>query len=452
MKYRTLIGTLLFVGTINLHGQVLKKYIEQNAQSINIEEFKLNPEDDFQNNDLVFFGFIHGSSTPQIVDYRLLQHLAENYGYRYYVPEVDPSQAYFLNQYLKTGNIEFLDFIIFFYEKRIPQDASIEFRDKWKKIFLLNQSFPEKRKIKIIGTDIPSSDKRLAITHLAYLLDGKETGDPMIDSLRVFKSTEIDDRKIWSGAPAASKVKQLGGFTYDYVYPVDSKYNFANRFLKYYDKNKGEVKKLLERNNIDISEILDKKSKSREEHIFLNFQKQVIPIIQSGGKVYANFGAAHIYQKEIYGNCYVACKIKNEYPNLRLKSILGLLANSTVLKERKWKKSKESIVERGVSFDGMTYSGFKTSTTWDGHSMFEKLDGIDQLIRINRSKNISFLNLDNSNSPFKNRPYLVSYKKGGKNMKIDPSSNTLEYFQYVILMKNSVSNTPIQSLSSRLKQ
>lgn len=448
MKSKLLISVLLIIEGFNLQAQDLKEYIRENAQSTNIEEFNIDfGNSDLQNSNLVFFGFVHGSSTPQVVDFELLKYLVEEGDFRHYAPEIDLSQAFFLNKYLETGDVQFLDFVIFFYGKRIPQDASIQLREKWVKINQLNQRLPEKNKLKVIGTDIPSTDKRLAVTHLAHLLKEIETGNPQLDSLKLHQTVKLDDRKIWSGAPAIPKIQQYGGYTYDYVYPIDSKFNFVNRFCKYYDKNREDVIKELGKYNINISRILDKKSKHREDDIFESFQEQIIPLIKSGKKVYSNFGFAHVHQKEIYGNCYLACKIKNQYPELKVNSILGLLAKSTVLKERKWKKGNETITERRLVFNKMIYSGYKTSKTWDGHGLFEQLDGINKLIKINKSNDISFLDLNKANSPFEEKPYLVSYRIGGKDVNVDLSGNTLEYFQYAILMKKSKANIPTQPLS-----
>lgn len=451
MNIKFLLLVPLLIGNINLNGQDLREYVKKNAQLANIDEFNLDFGDNgLEQNDLVFFGFIHGSSTPQKLDFELLSHLVKKEGFKYYAPEVDISQAFFLNRYLETGDVKFLDFMLYFYERRVPQDASIQFREKWLKIYELNKELVDNKKIKVIGTDAPIAyDRRIAIAHLAYLLEDINTGDPMLDSLKLFKSMTLQKIEVFSGGPAVPMIHKYGGYTYDYVYPINSRYGFTSRFFNYYKENKDKLIKDFKKYDIEITDFFDKKAKYREDHIFQNFEEKVIPLIQSGEKVYSNFGITHIQQKEIYGNCYLACKIKNQYPNLKMTSISGLLAKSSVLKERNWKKEIKITTDRGLVFDKMAYKGFKTSKSWDGDGLFEKLEGINQLIKASKSSNVLFLNLNEQNSPFAKNQYLVNYSRGGKDINIAPESNTLEFFQYAILMKNSKANIPLQSLPTK---
>ncbi|MEM0991549.1 MAG: hypothetical protein AAGI49_00870 [Bacteroidota bacterium] len=440
-------STLLFLimrSTSPLNGQDLSTYIEANAQWSGLETLSINFEgSDLPESDLIFFGFIHGCATPQAMDFKLLEYFVKQRGVKYYAPEVDYSQAYFLNQYLRTGDEKTLDFALYFYAKRVPQDASVQFKQKWQKIYQLNQSLAEDQKLNIIGTDFPSYDIRIAITHLAHLIGEQRTGNQMLDSLRLYRSLEIKDLRIWSGKPALDKARKSGGRVLDYVHTLDSKWNFSNRFFDYYRANQDTVLSILKQFDEQAADILNERAERREDHIFENFKHKVIPLLAQGEQVYSNFGYSHVHQAEIYHQCYLACKIKDAFPNTKVSSILGLLAKSRALKHWKVKKSKATITERGLTFNKMEIKGYKTSTTYDGHGPFERLLGIKQLIQASNDQPILLLDLSKPNSPFAQKPYLVDYKIGGRYIGVDDRANTLQYFQYAILMQYSEASIPL---------
>jgi hypothetical protein len=283
---------------------------------------------------------------------------------------------------------------------------------------------------------------------LAYLLNGRTSGIPQIDSLNRYKNLGLDKRLIWSGAPALPVMARLGGGTYEYVYPVDSKYSFSRRFLRYYDQNTEIIRRKFKEMGIDIAKIIDMNGQSREEHIYQAFQSEIIPLLDRGQQVYSNYGYAHIFQKEIYGSCFLACRIKNEFPEIKIASVLGLLSKSTVMKQRNWKKSKETIQERGLTFDRMVYNGYKTSNFWDGDSFFEKLKGVRHLNKVTKSGELVYLDLNKKDTPFKRENYLVKYQRGGKEVFPSGEDNTLQYFQYIVFMKGSRSATPLEEEKS----
>lgn len=449
MIYRISLYYLLLFGAIFLHfgtqAQNIKDYINEHASTSELEGFSIDfAKSNLLDADLIFFGFIHGGATPQLMDFELLKAAVESGGIRHYAPEVNVSQAFFLNKYLDTGDLKYLDFALYFYTMKIPQDVSVQLREKWIKIHQLNKKLPENQRMEVLGTDTPTSDdNRLVVTHLAYLLEGVETGDPMLDSLKYFKSMDLDIRHVWSGKPAIPMVQKHGGYTYDYVHSLESRYGFSRRFSAYYDENRLDLIKTLNGHGIEVSELFDRKGENREEHIYINFQKYVIPLIREGQKVYSNFGYTHVHQSEIYGRSYLACKIKRGYPEIKQHTVLGLLAQSSVLKRRKWKKSGDKIVERGVVFERMVYKGYRASKSWDGHGLFEQLAGVNHLLRAVGTKQVLFLDLTKNESPFFEKPYLVAYQRGGKRTQIDPNSNTLDYFQFVLFMRKSKPNIPL---------
>ncbi len=445
MKKITSVLCLIFISSTLVKAQpaALEKYIQNYSAVMGSDSLRIDfGSDEIQQNDLIFFGFIHGAALPQLLDFELLKYFVQN-GTQYYMPEVTYSMAFFLNLYLEKGDIKLLNFVTYFYKQRVPQDASIQFHEKWKRIYILNESLPADQKIKIIGVDKPLYDKRLALTHLAYLAPTVSTGNALVDSLKYYRHLEIDHRLIWSGKPAMEKAIATNKSTFEFVYPEDSKYNFSFRFFRACENNKTEILKMFGENEQYASRILADRSPGRETYIFKGFQQYVMPLIEGGDKVYANYGYAHIQQARIAGNCYLACLIKEAYPAIKLTSIQGLLAKSNVLNERKLCKTKDYITEHNMTFQKAEYCGYKTSKSYDGHSFFEQVNGIKPLMRQAGKNEILMLNLKRPNTPFDRNLYFAENKRGSKHWKVDKNLTTLDYFQYVIFMKKSQNNVPI---------
>lgn len=425
----------------------IENYMKNNTRTSNANDIKI----DFNSNavyanELVFFGFIHGSEIPQKVDFSLLKDFAEN-GTRYYAPEVDQSMAYILNHYLISGDEKALDFVLYFYGKKIYQDASLQFRDKWKKIYEFNLSLPDEEKLTVLGTDKPFHDKRLAITHLAHLVADLKSDHLWIDSLKHCKGFDIDKRSIWSGKPAYETAVALKKPTTYFIYPADSKYHFAERFFEAYHENKQQFLSAFGPMAEEAKRILEVKDlPKREYYIFQQFEEQILPLINNGQKIYANYGYAHIQQSKINGRTYVAGMLREAYPDLKMASVQGLLAKSKALKKVKKKRNGETVSGLGFEFEGMEYAGFKSSKSWDGHGIKESPKGLKELMRVSKGKELTMLSLIKEGSPFHRSDYFSSYEKGGKNWKVEEGSSTSDYFQYVILMQNSGTNVPYQEL------
>jgi hypothetical protein len=154
----------------------------------------------FYDNQLFLLGESHGVQKPQAIDFALLKHLNQRVGVRYYVAEVDMSKAYFLNQYLQTGNDSTLMKVFRSWVRETAQWANRDFFDKIRQIRTLNQSLPARRRIRFLGID-RIQDRALVADHLNELLATKITADkkdvPSIrlraDSLRQYLTTKTPD-------------------------------------------------------------------------------------------------------------------------------------------------------------------------------------------------------------------------------------------------------------------
>lgn len=433
--------TTLSCPHLSAQKRAIRQYLIENQQEINLAAVnEIHHQSSFLEHDLYFFGFIHGSVVPQEVDFVLLKSLHQQAGLKYYAPEVDPSMAFFLNQYLVEGNEDLLKTLVRFYEKRVSQDAGIEWMEKWQKIRQLNLQTAEAERIHVIGTDFPIS-ANLTLAHVADFLPKQKSGIPTIDSLQYFsKLTYPEQPSVWSGKPVIKS-----GKPWSYYFP-DPASSYFDKFFDYIQENPKEASQVFGPNWEQVKRLIETVDReSRETVIFENFQKQVVPLMKKGEKVYANFGYFHIQQGKINGGESVAYRLRNSLDeDLSMVSIQGLLAKSSVLKEKKFKKAPEVVI-KDLRFTGMAYNGFKHSRSWDGDSLFERAKGIGMLKKVAKS-DVILIDINKENSPFKSSDYLAAFSPGGKKWKLEEGKNTTDYFQYIIYIQNSTGICPLEEL------
>lgn len=423
----TLTFLILFFYSLCSFAQI-KEYLQENIIYLNSNTIKFNP--DFYKHQIYFFGFVHGSATPQEVDFELLKHLHSK-GVRYYAPEVDASLAFFLNKYLLSGDEDLLTFIVHFYGLRVPQDASVQFKEKWRKIYRWNKTLKESDKITVLGFDRPIS-KEVCLTNLAFLA----SDNGRLDRLKKFRTFDYKSINIDSGKPVIKS-----GKSFEYFFGNEKTKAF-NQLQKSYENNPDEFLDNFElQNKVLAKHIFESyKESNREKAIFNNFNKIADPIFSKGEKLYCNYGYFHIQQELINGQKSFAKMIKDE-GKYSIISIQGLLYNSACLDHVKLCFDKKVTI-KDVEFKKMNYCGYKTSKTLDGDSFFERAKGIKHLKKVMNSYNIGLIDLTSKNSPFKEDNLLASFKPGGKNWKVEKNATTTEYFQYVIIMQNSKANIP----------
>ena len=375
----------------------------------------------------------------QQVDFALLKHLNQQAGLRYYAPEVGPSMAYFLNQYLETGDEELIKTLTKFYTKRVPQDGGIEWMEKWQKIRKLNILKSDEDKIKVVGTDKPIADE-LILTHLSILKGDRKTGIALIDSLDHFKELQFPERPmIWSGKPIWES-----GKPWTYFFPSPAAY--FDELIKYLTENETSIYQEFGKHGKTVANIVRAvNAQNRERTIYQGFKDYVLPLINQGEKVYSNFGYFHIQQSRINSGRSVAAILKEEHANsLSMVSIQGMLIDSKVLKEKKWKKAPPVQIKE-LTFTGMAYNGYKQSASWDGDSFWERVKGVRILKKVAKTP-VTLVDLNQEGSPFKATDHLASFSRGKKKWRLEEGKSTTDFFQYVILMQKSKAIRPLEEL------
>ncbi|MEO1254866.1 MAG: hypothetical protein AAFY41_08280 [Bacteroidota bacterium] len=437
---------ICFPWILSAQEQSIEAYINKHKTVSSAANFLFPYNEELAENDLVFFGYIHGCATPQAIEYKLIESLSKH-RFRYLMLEVGTAQAYFLNEYLKTGNESLLMFAVHYQKFRTSQDASIQLVEKWRKIYLLNQQLTPESRFIVLGEEqtMAPNDPSLSITYLAHIAPAN-TGIPMIDSLQYFKNTDILEINILSGKPALASARSTGKAMYDFVYPTNSKYHFGRRFIKYYKENKEEVFAAFKGYRTQVRRTLEYVRERREDVLHNNFQEEVAPLIKKGGKVFATYGYTHVLQGPINGYDYLAGMVKKSSPSIKSTTILGILARSNAMNERKLRKEGTVIGPTGLAFDRISYKGYSTSRSYEGDALFERLEGINALKKAAKKQEILTLSLAKEETPFNNGLTFIKNKIGPKYWKPDTSLSTLDYIQYVIYMQYSEAAIPFEEM------
>jgi len=108
-------------------------------KAINFEDYKV-----------IFVGEWHYSAMNPLIMLAFIQFLNENYGVRHIIYERSYSEAFAVNEFLRTGDIELI------YEKlRTRQNTqTVEMRDFYVALYEWNKTLPKDRQVMFVGIDV----------------------------------------------------------------------------------------------------------------------------------------------------------------------------------------------------------------------------------------------------------------------------------------------------------
>lgn len=168
------ISNSIYVGGTD---QKNKKYLAANNSSssntrLHENFFEEVFEEEFYNATIFLLGENHGFEDVQKIDLALLKHLQRKVGLRYYIAEMDYSLGEKLNAYIQDNieNEKKLTEVVFQMKDRIPQQASQEYFEKWRKIRKFNMTLPDSLRITVVGIDKEYGDNRTEISRDSAML------------------------------------------------------------------------------------------------------------------------------------------------------------------------------------------------------------------------------------------------------------------------------------------
>lgn len=380
------------------HNTKLYESIQQN-ENFTFKTFEKNAIE----NDLILFGEFHGIKETIKIDIQLINFLNKKVGMKTHLAELDFSQAYFLNDYLKNGNDTIINYVLNGWIVNHGHNNK-DYKYKWVEIYKLNKNIRDSLKIKVYGID-KIQDIGITQNHLNIL----------------FKKLNISDK-----------------------IPKDE----AN-FITWGNEKLITIVNSIEENSVNselIKDILhirknlvDYNNKSREKIMFSNFNEIYERYNLTGQKIYGYFGEAHVLQKEMNHIKDFGTLIKESNLPIRNKTytVISRYLNSYMSAPSKFLpiliRDSNEHTKMSISSD---------------NSFLLYHCGINDLKKVTEENSNTFFDINNMNSPYRKSLRLVeslgifSLISG---MKItNKNTATTDYAQGIILIRNSDWAEPIK--------
>lgn len=344
-------------------------------------------------NNLFLLGEFHGVKETIKIDVDLIKYLNRKVGMTIHLAEIDFSQAYFLNQYLKTGDEKLIDYVLntwIIYHGHNNKD----YKDKWIEVYKLNKSNLPSLKIQVYGID-KIQNLKLTQDHLKILLNKLKLSDDFPHEESLF----LD----W----AKEKLPKI-------ISNVDKENVDIVKDILFIHKN-----------------LVDYDSVPRENIMFSNFKYLCERYDLKDKKIYGYFGEAHVLQKQMGKKKDFGTLIKEDkYFSDKTYTIISRYLDSNMSAPSKFLpfflRSKNEHTKLEISCD-------------DTFLLYHS--GINELKELTNNDTNTFFDLDQINSPYRKSKRLI--KSFGllslvSGMEItDKTSFTSDYAQGVILIRNS---------------
>ena len=424
----------------------VQNYLQENSSVVNTDEIDNSIGDAIAENDLVLFGYVHGSKLNQDVDLWLMKSLIAK-GFRNIVVEMSSSYAYFMNKFIATGEDKYLDYVISnSYFWGTPQDASVEQRNKWIQLraFLTERGLTDQ--ISIIGIE---SQDDVDIVHLNDLVPAYPTGVAMVDSLQNHTTATRyrgSSYYIYDMEPI-----EKGQYEYSDYLVEPSIFSFAEKFKLEYANNPDEILKAFGENRAFVKAIFENINTSdagREQVIFDNFVASCVDILQRNDKIYLSYGYTHVLQDVVSQNEYLGKKLSSSLgKEFSIASIVSELIASAYLDRRTFAEG-ESVVIKDITLNKKKFAGVKSYPSESKKEL--EFRGKKMLNKLNVKDDIVIYNLDGEDSPLRSSKLFIEPVRKAKkfNWIIPEDKFTTDYFQYLIRIRNSPPNAAVHTLDS----
>lgn len=371
----------------------------------------------FYDNQLFLLGESHGYQKPQQVDLALLKHFNKRIGVRYYIAEVDPTKAYYLNKYLQTGQDSLLDLVFRSWVAETAQWANRDFYQKIQAIRTYNQTLTAKKRIRFVGIDALQDRPLLAyqlreLTRLQAADSGSFRPDqPRLDSLVTYLTAIPLKPDSLAAQVAINWLAQMG----------NRPANYRNVPAQIMNELVASLTGLSYRKTI----------RRREPTLLANFRDAVVRLNLGREKLYGFWGLYHVLQTapEKAGKPFATMVNESDLP-MRGKVV--------------------SLVCRYVDSYMMVPTAFLPPFWQDKGKLYSRLDkfndngemmkvgGIDSLVAQSRPNTVTLFKL--TGTSMGQQPIKMTYSPfmpAEQRLTYDPNRPTTDYFQYVVLVRNS---------------
>ncbi|MFC6222509.1 erythromycin esterase family protein [Hymenobacter artigasi] len=364
----------------------------------------------FYDNQLFLLGEAHGVQRPQELDFALLKHLNQRAGVRTYVAEVDCAKAYYLNEYLRTGDEATLDLVFRSWLAETSQWANQDFRAKLQRIRAWNLTLPANRKVRFLGLD-QLQDLPLAGDYLAALLRKSPPPQPL--------RAPLDSVVTMLRQPTANPA--LAGL--------------ARRALNQQTDASADLRYLLLNLTYPLGSM-----RQREQNIFANLEALYQTRQLTNEKLYGMWGLAHVLQSPLVdGYPSFAARIQQSSLPLRnrVASVLCVFSGCQML-----------CATAGLSAPWQTAGQPYSSTDKFNHDgPLVVLDGLAELKQRTTPGSSTLFRLDAPGAASARQSIHLRYAPGmppSQQMQFSPQVPAAAYVQYLLLVRDSGPVRPLQ--------
>lgn len=409
---------LLSIGTLCGFGQIPDSYLSTHATDLSSGMITTDQAigDGFYDHQLFLVGEIHGIKRGQDVDLAFLKLLNQKLKLTTYIMEVDFAKAYLLNQYLESGDESLIDAVFEDWIAQNAQWANTDFQDKIRKIRVYNQSLNAVQRIHFEGID-RIQHPLLVARYFKEVLKGKwfenysSLFDPLMNALELKSDSLIRQcaGQLLTTLKDKSQFKKTGN-------------NWKNTMFAL--KNCSLIQS------------------PREEVMQANFKELYKIRNWKREKLYSFLGFGHILQSKVNDGkgSFLAYRLEND-PELPLK---GKIVSIAMI----YLDSKMSMptVALPAPFQdkGKRFTAF-SEYNHDGPLI--KLNGIDAFKLATKPNTTTLFNLNAIGSPYLNQILAIKYAdmmpKDQRLYFNEKEKFMTDYFQYVVLIRNSAQTNPI---------
>ena len=406
------------------YGNLLAQTTAPAHQEISLDQSNPFPLFDtaFYQNQLFLVGESHGVQKPQELDFAFFKHLNERAGVRYYVAEVDFVKAHYLNEYLKTGNDSTLMRVFNSWIRQQAQWANRDFVRKIQRIRAWNQTLPANRTVQFMGIDAVH-DKSLTAAYLTEKLRGKKLSPAarlLTDSLLV---------RLTSSRPDSLAAKA------------------ALDWLNAAQTNPTDYRKVLGTDFEPVQHVIMNVSylktiPSRENTIVRNFKALYDRLNLRNQKLYGFWGYWHVLQAPTVcdksGRCVHPMATQLRESDLPLHDrIVSITCSYVDCKNMVPTMFLPAMMQQA----GKRYVGIDAFNN-DGQMMHS--GGIELLKTASRANTLTLFKL--AGSEYGATPIKMTYSNFmplGQQLQYEPTRPATDYFQYVVLVRNSDMTEPL---------
>jgi hypothetical protein len=380
-------------------------------------DFKLFDRD-FYRNKVFLLGESHGVQRLQDVDFALLRHLNQRAGVRYYLAEVDCAKAYYLNDYLRTGNAATLDRVFASWVRDRAQWGNADFRAKIIRIRELNRTLPARRRIRFVGIDGVQDFALLA----DYLHDLRASGRALPAGL----AAGLDSVQ----AALRAQPAQAVGLALRTRQALAQAAPAARRALG--SQAYAEVQHALA--NVGYARTLP----GREQQLFANYQAALPLWHLAGEKLYGLWGLGHVPQQKGLNFNSLAAYIRSSplAGHDKIVSILSTYAGCQML-------MPSAGLPAAWRTPGLPYS---VVDKFNHDGPLVRLQGLAELKACTQAGSTTLVRLDAPGTAAHRLPVQLSYAPGlpaSQQMQFDPAQPATAYVQYLLLVRDSGAVQPL---------